>query len=276
MELRFSKMHGLGNDFMVIDLVTQQCEITTEMIKQWSDRHTGIGFDQLLVVEVPELPEVDFKYRIYNADGGEVEQCGNGARCFARFVKMQGLTPKNQVVVETSGGIIELNLHADNQVTVDMGIPSFLPQSLPFTAEATAETYQLELEQQSVEIAIASIGNPHAVVMVEDIDTAPVATQGPQIEGHSRFPQRVNAGFMQIISPTYAKLRVYERGVGETQACGTGACAAMVTARRRGLLEENAVIELTGGKLNISWPGENSAIQMTGPTAHVFEGTVDL
>ena len=276
MELRFSKMHGLGNDFMVLDLVTQSCDLTPELINSWSDRHFGIGFDQLLVVEAPDLPEVDFKYRIYNADGSEVEQCGNGARCFSRFVKMQGLTPKNTVVVETAGGIIELTLHDDNQVTVDMGIPNFTPASLPFTADVQADEYELELDQVTIKIGAVSVGNPHAVFIVDNVDTAPVAEYGPQIESHSRFPQRVNAGFLQIISPTHAKLRVFERGVGETQACGTGACAAMVVARRRGLLQENATIELSGGPLNISWQGEGSAIMMTGPTAHVFEGIITV
>ncbi len=276
MLLRFTKMHGLGNDFMVIDLVSQQAHIQPKHAKQWGDRHTGIGFDQLLLVETPNNPDVDFRYRIFNADGSEVEQCGNGARCFARFVLDKRLTVKKRIRVETRGGIIELEMRPDGQVTVDMGPPRLDPAVIPFVADSEALSYTLEVEGQHVELAAVSMGNPHAVIRVEDIDSAPVKTLGPKIEHHPRFPQRVNAGFVQVIDRHHAKLRVWERGAGETQACGTGACAAAVAAIRQGWMDSPLQLELPGGKLCIEWAGAGQAVMMTGPAVRVYEGQIRL
>ncbi len=274
MLLRFTKMHGLGNDFMVIDLVTQHAQLSAKLIRQWSDRHTGIGFDQLLVVEPPSNPDMDFRYRIFNADGGEVEQCGNGARCFARFVQDKRLTAKSEIHVETAGGPIILTVNADGQVTVDMGAPRFSPAQIPFQAETEALTYTLEVGEQQLQISTVSMGNPHSVTLVDDLDSFPVASLGPLIEKHPRFDQGVNAGFMQLIDRHHARLRVYERGAGETLACGTGACAAAVAGIRLGHLVSPVSIQLPGGSLHIEWAGPGQPVMMTGPATRVYEGQI--
>ena len=276
MLLRFTKMHGLGNDFMVIDLVSQQAHIQPKHAKQWGDRHTGIGFDQLLLVETPHSPDVDFRYRIFNADGSEVEQCGNGARCFARFVLDKRLTVKKRIKVETRGGIIELEMRPDGQVTVDMGPPRLNPAAIPFVADAQALSYAVDVEGQCIELAAVSMGNPHAVIRVDDADSAPVQSLGPKIEQHPRFPQRVNVGFLQILDRQHGKLRVWERGAGETQACGTGACAAAVAAIAQGWMDSPLQLELPGGKLCIEWAGAGQPVMMTGPAVRVYEGQIRL
>jgi len=276
MLLRFTKMHGLGNDFMVLDLISQHAHIQPKHAKQWGDRHTGVGFDQLLLVEPPSNPDVDFRYRIFNADGSEVEQCGNGARCFARFVVDKRLTAKKQIRVETKGGIIELELRADGQISVNMGPPRLEPAQIPFIADAAALSYQLELDGESHALAAVSMGNPHAVLRVADAELAPVHALGAKLEHHPRFPQRVNVGFLQVVDRHYAKLRVWERGAGETQACGTGACAAAVAAIGQGWMDSPVQIELPGGRLSIEWAGPGQPVMMTGPAARVYEGQVRL
>ncbi len=273
MNIRFSKMHGLGNDFMVINAVDQPVQLDAGLIRQWSDRRTGIGFDQLLLVESADRDDVDFRYRIYNADGGEVEQCGNGARCLARFVTGQGLTNQTSIPVHTGNGIIVLNVRDDGQVQVDMGTPRFTPDSLPFNTQQQ-ERYCLTLEDRAIEIGAVSMGNPHAVTLVEDVNQTPVEMLGPQIEAHELFPQGVNAGFMQIIDRGHINLRVYERGAGETAACGTGACAAVAVGRHWKILDERVAVGLAGGKLDIVWPGEGASVLMTGPAEHVFDGVL--
>lgn len=275
MMLEFSKMHGLGNDFVVLDLVRQRAFLDPLTITRMADRHFGLGFDQLLIVEPPDDPTADFKYRIYNADGSEVEQCGNGVRCFARFVYEQGLTYKTRLRVQTRAGIVEPELGANGWVRVNMGQPRFLPEQIPFVAESAQAVYELQLDDRSIEIDVVNMGNPHAVMLVEDILTADVAGLGPKIERHARFPERVNAGFLQVMSRTHARLRVFERGVGETLACGTGACAAVVSGIRRGLLDPQVHIELAGGALNIAWQS-GDVVWMTGPTTLVYEGRFDL
>ena len=275
MLLKFTKMHGLGNDFMVVDLVSQRAKIFPDQVRQLADRNFGIGFDQLLIVEPPTDPDMDFKYRIFNADGSEVEQCGNGARCFARFVYDKRLTSKKIINVETRGGNIQLKL-TDDGVTVDMGTPHLLPESIPFVADQKQEKYLLEVEGETLTIGAVSMGNPHGVLLVDDIDSAPVESLGPKIECHERFPNRVNVGFMQVMSPDEVRLRVYERGAGETLACGTGACAAVVAGRLQGLLNEVVEVHLPGGTLKIQWSGEGEPVMMTGPTARVFEGQIYL
>lgn len=276
MLLRFTKMHGLGNDFMVIDLVSQHAHIQPKHARQWGDRNTGIGFDQLLLVEAPTNPEVDFRYRIFNADGSEVEQCGNGARCFARFVLDKRLTVKKRFKVETRGGIIELDVRADGQIRVDMGPPRFEPQAIPFQAEAAAMDYEVDVDGQALRLSALSMGNPHAVLRVDDVDGAPVHALGPRLEHHPRFPQRVNVGFLQVQDRHQARLRVWERGAGETRACGTGACAAAVTAIRQGWMASPVQLELPGGRLTIEWAGEDRPVMMTGPAVRVYEGQVRL
>jgi diaminopimelate epimerase len=278
MNLKFTKMHGIGNDFVVIDAISQNISLTPLQIRQIADRHFGIGCDQLLLVEKPsgKFTDVDFRYRIFNADGGEVEQCGNGARCFVKFVHEKGLTRKRKIDVETARGIITLSLQDDEQVTVNMGAPSFSPGQIPFVADQLAATYELNVDQHNVSICALSMGNPHAVQIVADLDTAPVETQGPLIESHERFPQRVNAGFMQIIDPQHIRLRVYERGSGETLACGSGACAAVVSGIRLGLLQSPVRVTMRGGELNIAWNGNDSPVWMTGPAESVFEGEIDV
>lgn len=273
--LTFSKMHGLGNDFVVIDAVNQRVSLTATQIRFLADRHFGIGFDQLLLVEAPQSPAADFRYRIFNADGGEVSQCGNGARCFARFVRDKGLSDKDTLAVETASGLIYPQLRSDGQVSVDMGRPRFEPAEIPFLADEVATSYMLAVPGHGkIEIAALSMGNPHAVMLVDDVDTAPVAEVGPLVEGHARFPERVNAGFMQLIDATSIRLRVYERGAGETSACGTGACAAVVSGIRRGLLSRQVSVSLPGGRLEISWPDPAGSVWMTGPADHVFDGEI--
>lgn len=274
MLLRFTKMHGLGNDFMVIDLVTQHAQLSPRLIRQWSDRYTGVGFDQLLVVEPPGNPDVDFRYRIFNADGSEVEQCGNGARCFARFVQDKRLTAKSRIEVETASGVITLQVRRDGQVTVNMGVPRLAPVEVPFQADGEALGHPLEVGGRTLDVSVLSMGNPHCVTLVEDLASYPVAELGPLIESHPRFPQRVNAGFMQMLDAQQARLRVYERGVGETQACGTGACAAAVAGIRRGLLRSPVNIRLPGGTLKIEWAGDGQPVMMTGPASRVYEGQI--
>ena len=276
MFLEFTKMHGLGNDFMVVDLISQRAYFDSLTIQRLADRHFGVGFDQLLVVEPPDVPNADFKYRIFNADDSEVEQCGNGVRCFARFVHERQLTSKTKIKVQTKAGIVEPELGQNGWVRVNMGQPKFLPQEIPFIADEPDNLYDLMLaNEEKLSIDVVNMGNPHAVTIVQDILTADVARLGPQIESHERFPQRVNAGFMQILDEQHARLRVFERGVGETLACGTGACAAAVSGMRRGLLASKVEIELAGGKLQIEWK-EGDVVWMTGPTANVYEGRLDL
>ena len=274
MQLRFTKMHGLGNDFMVLDLISQHAHIQPKHVRLWGDRKTGVGFDQLLIVETPSTPDVDFRYRIFNADGSEVEQCGNGARCFARFVFDKRLTVKKQIRVETKGGIIELLLKGDGQVRVDMGAPRLQPAEIPFIAETETLNHAVQVEGETVELAVVSMGNPHGVLRVADVDQAPVLTLGPKLECHPRFPQKANIGFLQIIDAQRARLRVWERGVGETRACGTGACAAAVAGIRQGWLKSPVSIELPGGLLNIEWDGVGQPVLMTGPATRVYEGQV--
>jgi len=276
MLLRFTKMHGLGNDFMVLDLVSQHAHIQPKHAKQWGDRNTGIGFDQLLLVEAPSNPDVDFRYRIFNSDGSEVEQCGNGARCFARFVLDKRLTAKKTIRVETKSGIIELDIRSDGQISVDMGPPRLVPADIPFQADAQAMSYRIDVDGQSVELAAVSMGNPHAVLRVDDINEAPVHELGPKIEHHTRFPQRVNVGFLHVVDRQRAQLRVWERGAGETQACGTGACAAAVAAISQGWMDSPVLIDLPGGRLHIEWRGPGHPVLMTGPAVRVYEGQVRL
>lgn len=276
MLLHFTKMHGLGNDFMVVDLVTQRARLRDEQIRQLADRRFGIGFDQLLVVEPPRSPDMDFRYRIFNADGSEVENCGNGARCFARFVRDQRLTHKHEIRVETAGGPLTLLVEGDGQVTVDMGVPRFEPAALPFEADEDRPRHVLEVDGERLEIGAVSLGNPHAVLRVDDVECAPVARLGPAIEAHPRFPKRVNAGFMQVVTPHEIRLRVYERGSGETLACGTGACAAAACGIRQGVLESPVTVHLPGGTLHIEWPAPDAPLRMTGPAERVFDGRVAL
>lgn len=277
MKIKFSKMHGLGNDFVVIDGMRQYVELTPEQIRALGDRHTGVGFDQLLLVEPPEAPGADFRYRIFNADGGEVEQCGNGARCFVRFVHDQGLTTKDAIVVETKRGIIHPRLEGDGLVSVDMGQPRFAPAEIPFESDTDAAEQSLQLpDGATLTISAVSMGNPHAVTVVADVDTALVSVQGPQVENHARFPERVNAGFMQVVDRHHIRLRVYERGAGETLACGTGACAAVVSGIRRGLLDSPVRVQTRGGDLQIAWNGLGQSVIMTGPAVTVFTGEIDL
>ncbi len=276
MRLQFTKMHGAGNDFVVIDLISQRYRLRTRDIRMLADRHFGIGCDQVLVVEAPRKPEVDFRYRIYNADGEEVEQCGNGARCFARFVREKKLTNKRVIAVETAAGILELRVRNRTDVEVNMGVPRFDPADIPLRAAERADRYTLSVDGVDREIGALSMGNPHAVLRVKNVDKAPVATLGPLVESHRDFPKRANAGFMQVMSDRRIRLRVYERGVGETLACGSGACAAVVYGNIRGWLREAVTVELPGGKLSIAWGGEGEPVLMTGPTEVVFEGSIKL
>ena len=273
--LKFSKMHGLGNDFVVIDAINQKVELSSEQIRFLADRRRGIGCDQLLLVEKPSQTDVDFRYRIFNADGSEVAQCGNGARCFARFVRNKKLTDKDTIAVETASGIIYPSLLDSGDVKVDMGLPIFEPSAIPFKSDVQAETYKLALaDNLDVTIAAVSMGNPHAVIVVDDIAQANVEGIGPQVENHAQFPERVNVGFMDVISPIHIKLRVYERGAGETEACGTGACAAVVSGIQRGLLERDVKVDLPGGRLLISWANETASVWMTGSATQVFDGEI--
>ena len=272
MHFHFSKMHGLGNDFMVVDCITQNIFFSPDLIRRLADRHTGVGFDQLLVVEAPYDPETDFHYRIFNADGSEVEQCGNGARCFARFVRMKGLTNKFSISVSTKKGKMILNIEDDDQVTVNMGVPEFEPSKIPFKAKQVEKTYILRADEHTLFCGAVSMGNPHVVTVVDNTQTADVDTLGPLLESHERFPERVNAGFMQIVSRSEVNLRVFERGAGETQACGSGACGAVAVGVVQSLLDETVKVNLPGGSLKISWQGPGKPLFMTGPACHVFDG----
>ncbi len=276
--LRFTKMQGLGNDFVVIDGVRQQVALTREQVRRLADRRFGVGCDQVLLVEPAPRADVDFRYRIFNADGGEVEQCGNGARCFVRFVRDQGLTSKRAIRVDTAGGVIAPALRDDGEVSVDMGVPRFAPAEIPFLADGDGDAVvrRLDVNGAEVEITVVSMGNPHAVQVVADVDAAPVTVQGPLIERHPRFPQRANAGYMQVRDRANIRLRVWERGAGETLACGTGACAAVAAGILRGLLDPVVRVETRGGALTIAWPGPGAPVTMTGPATTVFEGAIEL
>lgn len=286
MLLRFTKMQGLGNDFVVLDLITQRFNLQRRHILKIADRHFGIGCDQVLAVEVPLDPDVDFRYRIFNADGSEVEQCGNGARCFAKFVGDKKLTAKKLIRVATSSGIIELEIVANNDVKVNMGPPILEPENIPFSVTENPErslvndprtnTYVIENNGEKYEIGVVSLGNPHAVIIVDNVQTADVATLGPMVETHSQFPQQVNVGFMQIVNRGEIHLRVHERGSGETLACGSGACAAVVSGHLRGLLDDRVRVHLPGGDLDIEWQGFEQPVMMTGPATSVFEGHILL
>jgi len=276
MLLKFTKMHGSGNDFVVLDGVRQHIELSPEQLRLLADRHFGVGCDQILLVEKAQHPEADFRYRIFNADGGEVEQCGNGARCFMRFVHDRKLTPKREIVVETRSGLISPRLEEDGRVTVNMGAPVFEPARIPFNGGSGAISEPLEVAGETLHISALSMGNPHAVQVVDDIERAPVEKVGALIEHHPRFPKRVNAGFMQIMDRQHIRLRVYERGSGETLSCGTGACAAAVAGIRRGLLNSPVNVATRGGALTITWGGVDTAVLMTGPAISVFEGEMNL
>ncbi len=280
MLIPFTKMQGLGNDFIVLDLVSNNISLSADQVRQLADRHFGVGFDQLLQVEPPSGPEVDFDYRIFNADGNEVEHCGNGARCFAVFVRQRGLTDKNPIKVKTPNGILELNINEDGQVTVNMGAPRFRPAEIPFSNPEQTLTYSRTLlengEETDVEFAALSMGNPHAVLQVEDIENAEVERIGKLLGHHADFADGVNVGFMQIIDRKTIKLRVFERGAGETLACGTGACAAVVVGCARGLLDDTVLTILQGGELTINWHQNGSPVLMTGPANTVFEGSIEI
>jgi diaminopimelate epimerase len=285
-KIKFSKMHGQGNDFVVIDGVRQAIALTPEQVRRIADRHFGVGCDQLLLVEKPRTADTDFRYRIWNCDGNEVEQCGNGARCFARFVRDQGLAAKDSIRVETVSGIIQPRIETSGQVTVDMGAPRFEPREIPFDWAGEPQiTYPIEvagapnslgLSTRRSEMSVLSMGNPHAVQIVPDVDRAPVTTEGPLIEHFPAFPKRVNAGYLQIVDRTHVRLRVWERGAGETLACGTGACAAVVAGIQRGLLDNDVEVETRGGKLRIRWPGNSHAVMMTGDAVRVFDGEIEV
>ena len=275
-KLRFTKMQGLGNDFVVLDGISHPVSLTPEQCRLIADRHFGVGCDQILLVEKSDRDNVDFRYRIFNADGGEVEQCGNGARCFVHFVRDKGLTDKTTIRVETASGVIEPRLLDNGQVTVNMGAPRFTPADIPFAAEAEAISYALKVGQHTINIAALSMGNPHAVLKVNDLDSAPIDILGPAIESHQRFPQRVNAGFMQVLTPHDIRLRVYERGAGETLACGTGACAAAAAGIHQGWLKSPVSVHTRGGDLIIEWAGAGQPVYMTGPAVTVFEGDITI
>ena len=276
MLLKFTKMHGAGNDFVVIDLISQRYKLRPRDVRLLADRHFGVGCDQVLAVEAPRSPEVDFSYRIYNADGNEVEQCGNGARCFARFVREKNLTAKRVILVETASGILELRVRSRREVEVAMGVPEFTPAAIPFNADSHAESYPLAVDGRTFEIGALSMGNPHAVLKVDSVEEAPVERLGPLIEAHADFPRRCNVGFLEIVSDQSIKLRVFERGVGETLACGSGACAAVAYGIARGWLRDLVTVELPGGKLAVSWAGAGQPVIMTGPTEVVFEGSIRI
>ena len=276
MKLHFTKMHGAGNDFVVIDAYTTPVALGPEQYKLLGDRRFGVGADQILVVERAASPEHDFRYRIFNQDGGEVEQCGNGARAFVKFVIDKQLTAKRTITVETMNGVITPRMEADGSITVDMGAPVFAPAQVPFEAQEEAAQYQLEVDGAALQMSVLSMGNPHAVQVVDDVDAAPVERTGPLIERHARFPNRVNAGFMQVLGRSQIKLRVYERGAGETLACGTGACAAVVAGIRRGLLASPVRVSARGGELVVAWAGASAPVYLSGPAVTVFEGEIVL
>jgi len=275
MPLKFSKMHGLGNDFIVIDAITQDFKPEPKQIRAWAKRNTGVGFDQLLIVEKADSEQAAFKYRIFNADGGEIEHCGNGARCFARFVHQQKLTDLKLIPVETSGGLIHLEVLDDNRVRVNMGIPQFEPRLIPLDTDVQSDQYLLDIDGETIRFSALAIGNPHIVTQVDNVELAEVETIGALLECHAFFPQRVNVGFMQVIDRDNFKLRVFERGVGETRACGTGACAALVAGQRLNLLGQHASAHLRGGELKLEWQGGVNPVMMTGESAMVFEGEID-
>ena len=283
MKLRFTKMHGAGNDFVMLDGIRQRFDLSPEQLRRLADRHFGVGADQILVVEAAQQTGADFGYRIFNADGGEVEQCGNGARCFVKFVHALGLTDKRAIRVETLGGVIEPRLENDGSVTVDMGAPVFESARVPFDntgltprREGAAEVWTLDAPCAGVEVTVVSMGNPHAVQLVDDVGRAPVITQGPLIEHHPRFPRRVNAGFMQCVSRTHVRVRVWERGAGETLACGTGACAAVVSGIARGRLDADVRVEVPGGTLRVRWAGVGQPVLLTGPAVEVFTSEIEI
>lgn len=280
MNLAFTKMHGAGNDFVVIDAISQDVNLSTEQIREIADRHFGVGCDQLLLVEDSSHPQAEFRYRIFNADGGEVEQCGNGARCFAKFVHDKNITDSRNIPVETAGGLIYLQLEDNGEVTVNMGEPDFSPEALPFevrgVSEPDPEYYKLKVNGEKYAIGIVSMGNPHAVLLVESIDEAAVEALGPVIEHHPQFPQRVNVGFMEIVNRRHIRLRVYERGTAETLACGSGACAAIAVGIRNRLLDDKVEAELRGGKVSVQWSGPGHPVYLTGPAETVFEGNIKL
>ena len=276
MRLKFTKMQGLGNDFVVIDAIRQRVLLTPAKIRRLADRHFGVGCDQVLLVESAHQAHADFRYRIFNADGGEVAQCGNGARCFARFVREQGLCEKDEIQVDTDAGRLVLRLTHGDQVTVNMGAPRHAPAEIPFVAPAEQLVYEVNLDGQVWSFGAVSMGNPHAVLRVADVDAAPVATLGPRLENHPWFPERVNVGFLQVLDAHRGRLRVFERGAGETLACGSGACAAAVIGIEQGVLESPVTLELPGGELAIAWQGRGQPVLMTGPAVTVFEGTIEL
>jgi len=276
MNISFSKMHGLGNDFIVINAIDQPLSLDSDTIVRLADRHRGIGCDQILIVEAARSAEFDFFYRIFNADGSEVAQCGNGARCFARFVRDQGLSDQDCIKVETLSGAMTLQIETDGQITVNMGVPRFEPSEIPLQAEQRQDSYPLTIDNQQVEFGAVSIGNPHAVIRVDDINSAPVASLGAVLESHEIFPQRANIGFIEVVDNNQLKLRVYERGAGETEACGSGACAAMIIARQQGWVSDSVTVNLRGGMLRICWKGEGEPVWMTGPATHVFDGHITL
>ena len=276
MLMNFTKMHGLGNDFVVIDAINQSISLSEQQIRKLADRNFGIGFDQLLMVDKPMTANADFKYRIFNADGSEVAQCGNGARCFARFVRDKGLTDKDEVIVDTDAGQLVLRFDAEGLITVNMGIPRHAPQQIPLLADAEAVSYIAPLSSGELRFSAVSMGNPHAVILVDDVNTAPVAVVGAEMESHSLFPQRANIGFMQIINRQQVKLRVYERGAAETLACGSGACGAVVAGIELGLLDQTVQVSLPGGDLKINWQGRGKPVLMTGPAVSVYEGQINL
>jgi diaminopimelate epimerase len=269
-------MHGQGNDFVMLNGISQTFDLTPAQIRTLADRHKGVGFDQLLVVEKPLRNDTDFRYRIFNSDGGEVEQCGNGARCFAQFVHDEGLTDKREIRVETLSGVIVPKLEEDGTVTVDFGAPRFVPKEIPFAADAEALRYELDVAGTKITVAVLAIGNPHAVQVVDNVDTAPVREQGPLIEHHSRFPRRINVGYMQVMDRNEIRVRVWERGAGETLACGTGACAAALTGMLWGLLDDTVTVHARGGDLTVTWRGRGHPVLMSGATATVFKGELSL
>lgn len=276
MLVRFTKMHGLGNDFLVLDTITQKVKVNSALVAKLADRNFGVGFDQMLIVEPPTDPDMDFRYRIFNADGSEVEHCGNGARCFAKFVRDKRLTAKETVAVETQKGPIYLTITEDRQVVVDMGAPVLEPQQIPFSADQQAATYPIDVAGQTIEISAVSMGNPHGVLVVDAVDTAPVDSWGPELEAHPKFPAKANIGFMEVVDRNSIRLRVFERGAGETLACGTGACAAVVAGQLRGLLDPGVTVQLPGGTLQIDWNGAGQPLVMTGPATTVYEGQIFL
>ena len=276
MRIEFSKMHGLGNDFMVIDQISQDLRLSPELIQRLSDRHTGVGFDQMLCVEAPTDPDCDFRYRIYNADGSEAEQCGNGARCFAKFVVDRGLSTKSELRLQVGNGRITTSLRDDDLVEVDMGVPTTVPAQIPFVTDVEAMSYRIAVGSDVVEIVPISVGNPHAVIFVDSVNDAPVATLGAALSRHERFPHGVNVNFCQVIDSGFARLRVYERAVGETRACGSGACAAAVAGVITGRFGERVKISLPGGKVKIKWPGTGHPLKMLGPACLVYEGHVEV